>query len=326
MSYKKWLVGFATADAMGVPVEGYTSETLKNDPVKDMRGFGSWNQPAGTWSDDTTMTIATMESIARLKKIDYTDIMNNFVKWYNKGDFTVAGRFDIGNTTRRGIENFKKGVSAIKSGPNGKYDNGNGSLMRIMPIAFYLHSIYGNDFNADAMEIIHNVSSLTHGNAISKMACGIYCLIAAELLEGKSIKESIATGLSKGKEYYGKNENFVEYLKYFSRLYDESFAKLPEESIMSGGYVIESIEAAIWCLLNTNDFKSLILKAVNRGHDTDTTAAITAGLGGLVYNVEDLPKEWTNTLRKKDYLEKIEKYFFYILDNLVNKTRSSHNE
>ena len=317
MGYKKWLVGFATADAMGVPVEGYKSETLKNNPVKDMRAFGSYNQPAGTWSDDTTMTIATMESIARLKKIDYDDIMNNFVKWYDKGDFTVSGLFDIGVTTSRGIGNFKKGVSATKSGPNKEKDNGNGSLMRIMPIAFYLHALHSNNFTAEDMDIIHNVSSLTHGHQISQMACGIYCLIAAELLEGKSIKESIATGLSKGKDYYEKNENFAKYLKHFSRLYDDNFAKLPEESIMSGGYVIESIEAAIWCLLNTNDFESLILKAVNRGHDTDTTAAIAAGLGGLVYNVEDLPEEWTNTLRKKEYLEKIEKYFFYIINNHV---------
>ena len=310
MNYKKWLIGFATADAIGVPVEGYKSEKLKNDPVKNMRGFGSWNQPAGTWSDDTSLTIATMESIARLKKIDYDDIMNNFVKWYDNGEFTVDGLFDVGITTRRGIRNFKNGVSATESGPNGEYDNGNGSLMRIMPVAIYLYSIYGNNFNADAMDIIHNVSSLTHGHEISQMACGIYCLIAAELLEGKSIKESITIGLSKGKDYYGKNEDFAKYMKNFTKLYDDNFAKLPEKYIMSGGYVMESIEAAIWCLLNTSDFKSLILKAVNRGHDTDTTAAITAGLGGLAYDVEDLPKEWTNTLRKKEYLEIIEESFF----------------
>ena len=326
MSYKKWLIGFATADAMGVPVEGYKSEKLKNDPVKNMRGFGSWNQPAGTWSDDTSLTITTMESIARLKKIDYNDIMNNFVKWYDKGEFTADGLFDVGITTRRGIINFKNGVPATESGPDGEYDNGNGSLMRIMPVAMYLHSIYGNNFNADAMDVIHNVSSLTHGHAISTMACGIYCLIAAELLEGKSIKESITTGLSKGKAYYEKDEDFKMHMKHFIRLYDDNFAQLPEKDIMSGGYVIESIEAAIWCLLNTNDFKSLILKAVNRGHDTDTTAAISAGLGGLAYNVEDLPKEWINTLRKKEYLESIEENFYDSINSLVNKTRSSHNE
>ena len=310
MSCRKVIVGFAIADAMGVPVEFISHKEIKKDPVISMRGHGTYNKPAGTWSDDTSLTIATMESIARLKRIDYTDIMNNFVKWHDKGDFTVDGLFDIGNTTRQGIYNFKNGAPATESGPNGERSNGNGSLMRIMPIALYLHNLHGNNFTSEDMNVIHNVSALTHGHAISKMACGIYCLIAAELLEGKSIKEAVATGLSKGKAYYENVKGFAEYMKNFVRLYNDDFGQLPEEDIRSGGYVIESIEASIWCLLNTSDLKSLILKAVNLGHDTDTTAAISAGLGVLVYNVEDLPEEWLNTLRKREYLEKIEEAFY----------------
>ena len=310
MSCRKVIVGFAIADAMGVPVEFISHKEIKKDPVISMRGHGTYNKPAGTWSDDTSLTIATMESIARLKKIDYADIMNNFVKWYDKGDFTVDGLFDVGSTTRKGINNFKDGAPATESGPDDEYSNGNGSLMRIMPIALYLHNLHGNNFTAEDMDIIHNVSALTHGHEISQMACGIYCLIAAELLEGKSIKEAVATGLSKGKAYYENDEDFAKHMKHFARLYDDDFAQLPEEEIRSGGYVIESIEASIWCLLNTNDFKSLILKAVNLGHDTDTTAAISAGLGTLVYNVEDLPAEWIAKLRKKEYLEGIEEAFF----------------
>ena len=310
MSYKKVIVGFAIADATGVPVEFTDHKEIKKNPVISMRGYGTWRKPAGTWSDDTSLTIATMESIARLKKIDYTDIMNNFVKWYDKGEFTVDGLFDVGNTTRDGILNFKSGSPAISSGNDDEYSNGNGSLMRIIPVAIYLHALHGNNFTAEDMDIIHNVSALTHGHEISKMACGIYCLIAAELLEGKSIKEAVATGLRKGKTYYENDEGFAIHMRHFARLYNDDFAQLPEEDIRSGGYVIESIEAAIWCLLNTNDFKSLILKAVNLGHDTDTTAAISAGLGALTYNVEDLPKEWLNTLRKKEYLEKMEEAFY----------------
>ena len=310
MNGRKVIVGLAIADATGVPVEFSSHKERKIDPVKEMRGYGTYNKPAGTWSDDTSLTIATMESIARLKKIDYTDIMNNFVKWYDKGAFTANGLFDVGNTTRKGINNFKDGAPATESGPDDEHSNGNGSLMRIIPIALYLHALHGNNFTAEDMDIIHNVSALTHGHEISQMACGIYCLIAAELLEGKSIKEAVATGLRKGKAYYENIEGFAEHMKYFARLYDDDFAQLPEDDIRSGGYVIESIEASIWCLLNTTDLKSLILKAVNLGHDTDTTAAISAGLGTLIYNVEDLPKEWLNTLIKKSYLEKIEEDFY----------------
>ena len=314
MSYKKnALLGFAVADAMGVPVEFSSTESLKRNPVVDMRGFGSWNQPAGTWSDDTSLTIATMESISRLKKIDYTDIITNFVKWYKEGAFSVDGCFDIGRTTYLGLHNFMNGIPAVESGPDDIKSNGNGSLMRIMPIAVYLHALYGNNFSADSMDIIHNVSSLTHGHEISQMACGIYCLIAAELLEGKAIKEAVATGLSKGKVYYENDEDFAIHLKHFARLYDEHFAELPEEDLRSGGYVIESIEASIWCLLNTYDFKSLILKAINLGHDTDTTAAIAAGLGCLIYDSATLPSEWVKTLRAKETLTKIENAFIQSL-------------
>lgn len=318
MGYKKnAILGFAIADATGVPVEFSSSEELKRFPVISMRGYGTYNKPAGTWSDDTTMTIATMESIARMGKIDYTDIMNNFVKWYDKGEFTVDGLFDIGITTRKGIYNFKDGAPATESGLDGERSNGNGSLMRIMPVAVYLHTLYGSNFNSEAMDIIHNVSSLTHAHEISQIACGLYCLIAAELLEGKPIKEAIINGLSKGLAYYESDPDFAIHLKHFARIYDENFAQLPEDEIKSGGYVIESIEAALWCLQNTSDFKSLILKAVNRGHDTDTTAAISAGLGCLIYDTNTLPNEWIKTLRSKEQLKNIEDAFINTLEKLA---------
>lgn len=312
---KNFLIGFAIADAIGVPVEFKSREYLKKNPVKGMSSYGTYNIPEGTWSDDTTMTIATMESIARLGKIDYTDIMNNFLKWYKKNDFTVDGLFDIGKTTSSAIYRFAQGKAALKCGDSKEHQNGNGSLMRILPVALYLHSKFGNNFTDEAMEIIHNVSSLTHAHNISKMCCGFYCLIAAELLEGKSKEMAVVDGLSKGAEFYRKSLHFAKILDdIFNRLFDKNFAKLPEDVIGSSGYVLDSLEASIWCLLNTNGYKSLILKAVNLGEDTDTTGAIAAGLGGLVYKVEDLPVEWISKLRKKEYLESIEIAFLNSLN------------
>ena len=315
MNYKKLLVGFATADAMGVPVEGFPREKLRNDPVTNMREFGSWNQPAGTWSDDTTMTIATMESITRLKKINYDDIMRNFVKWYKNGEFTVSGLFDIGITTSQAVSNFIHGTPAVECGGKDIHSNGNGSLMRMVPIALYLHRHYSNNFDTEAMKVIHKMSALTHGHPISQMCCGFYCLIAAELLENKPITTAVTDGLSKGANFYKKIPKVaVAVDKYFGRLLDEKFINLPEIAIESSGYVLHSLEAAIWCLLNTNDYRSLILKAVNLGRDTDTIGAIASGLGGLVYSFEDLPMEWISKLRKKEYLEKIENAFLNSLN------------
>ena len=140
-----------------------------------MRDGGIWNQPIGTWSDDTSLTIATMESISRLQKIDYTDIMTNFANWYQKGEFTANDYcFDTGIATRQAINNFLDGVYALDCGLNGERNNGNGSLMRILPIAFYLFYQYGNSFDDEAMNIIHSVSSLTHAHQRSLIACGIY--------------------------------------------------------------------------------------------------------------------------------------------------------
>lgn len=310
MSCRKVILGFAIADAIGVPVEFSWREDLKKNPVISMRGHGTYDQPVGTWSDDTTMTIATMESIARLKTIDYNDIMTNFAKWYNDDAFTIDGLFDIGRTTNHAINRFLKGTPALDCGDKDIESNGNGSLMRIMPIALYLYSKHGNNLSNDDMEIIHNVSALTHGHEISKMCCGFYCLIAAELLEGKSPKEAVAIGFSKGVKFYKEVPVFAPMLKYFDRLLDSGFVNLPEDMIESSGYVLHTLEAAIWCLLNTTDYKSLILKAVNLGRDTDTVGAVASGLGALAYNVDDLPAEWIAKLRKREYLENIEEAFF----------------
>ena len=303
---KGMLLGLATGDALGVPVEFDSRKSLKADPVKNMRGFGTWGQEAGTWSDDTSLTIAAMESISRLGKIDFQDIMQNFLRWYDYGDFTATGeRFDIGNTTRAAIVRFaRKLLPPTKCGATTENSNGNGSLMRILPATLYLFSTRGK-IDVDELEIIHEFSALTHGHAVSKIACGIYSLIAAQLLNGKNLSEAFTLGMNDAKNFYGANDSF----KTFSRLCDENFAALPEEKISSSGYVLDALEAALWCLLTTDDYKSLALKAVNLGGDTDTTAAIAGGLAGIFYGAEAIPDEWLKILKRRDYLEKISEDF-----------------
>lgn len=297
------LLGLATADALGVPVEFEFRESLKSDPVINMRSFGSWNQPAGTWSDDTSLTIAAMESISRLKEIDYRDVMENFLKWYERDAFTATGeRFDIGNTTRAAIVRFsRKILPPTKCGSTEENSNGNGSLMRILPATLYLYAKGSGQLNADALKIIHEFSALTHGHIISKMACGIYSLIAAQILNGRNLSEAFSIGIADAKNFYGADETF----KKFSRLCDENFAALPEDKISSSGYVLDTLEAALWCLLNTDNYKSLALKAVNLGGDTDTVGAVAGGLAGIYYGAESIPAEWLATLKRRDYLEKI---------------------
>ena len=275
-----------------------------------MRSGGSWGQAAGTWSDDTSMTIAAMESISRLGKIDYNDVMENFLKWYERDAFTAAGKcFDIGNTTRGAIVRFSRRLlSATKCGATEKNSNGNGSLMRILPATLYLFGTRGK-IGVDELEIIHEFSALTHGHIISKMSCGIYSLIAAQILSGKNISTAFALGMNDAKTFYGTDDTF----KNFSRLCDENFAALPEDDISSSGYVVDTLEAALWCLLNTDDYKTLALKAVNLGGDTDTVGAIAGGLAGILYGTESIPAEWLATLKRRDYLKKLAEDFAAVL-------------
>ena len=300
------IMGLCVGDALGVPVEFKSRYQLKRDPVVDMRSYGTYNQPAGTWSDDTSMTLCTLDSLSN--GLDYKDIMDKFLSWYKKGEYTPFGEtFDIGMGTRRALTNYANGEEPLKSGGTGERDNGNGSLMRILPLFFYLQKTYGENFNEKEKpyEIIHNISALTHRHKRSMIACGIYITIADYISRDYNLNEAVKLGINKSFQYYEKKEEFKEELKYYQRLNDKNFHKLPEEEIKSSGYVVVSLEAALWSLVNTVSYKGCVLKAVNLGEDTDTVAAIAGGLAGLYYGCEDIPKEWLDKIQRRKYVEEL---------------------
>ncbi len=298
------IMGLVVGDALGVPVEFQDRESLRKDPVIDMRGYGTYSQPLGTWSDDSSMTLALLDSLK--EGLDYEDIIDKFIGWYDRGEYTPHGDiFDIGIATRKALQRYLDGTSPLESGGLSEYDNGNGSLMRILPILFYLQANYGNEFldKNEAFEIIHKISALTHGHKRSQMACGIYISIALSIIPERGIETSISQGIYRAMKYYKRKEEFKNELKYFNRIEDKNFKGLEEEEIKSGGYVVDTLEASIWCLLNTNDYKSCVLKAVNLGSDTDTTGAVVGGLAGLRYGYESIPKEWLATIARREYIE-----------------------
>jgi len=180
---------------------------------------------------------------------------------------------------------------------------------------------------------IHNISSLTHAHRRSHIACGIYCLIANHILnypqekQKNSLKKAIEAGLFEAKGdkqhrglYDDRLEEYEKELKeHYKRLFQKNFAKLPEEKIKSSGYVVDTLEAAIWCLLNTNNYKDCILKAVNLGEDTDTVAAVAGGLAGMYYGINDIPTEWLSQLARRDYIEELCLEFFRTLSQYEPK-------
>ena len=177
--------------------------------------------------------------------------------------------------------------------------------MRILPILFHLQSTYGTEFTEKdkAFQMIHNVSSLTHSHVRSHIACGIYISVASMLLGKMDLKTAVNLGIYKALDYFRKRSDLADELQYFERLERKDFHELPIEEIKSSGYVIDTIEAAIWCLLNTNNYKDCVLKAVNLGEDTDTVAAVSGVLAGLRYGYESIPKEWLTIIVKREYIE-----------------------
>lgn len=303
------IFGFAIADAVGVPAEFKSRSTLRIRPITDMIGYGTHNQPEGTWSDDTSMTIATMDSINECNELNYHDMMKKFTEWESEAKYTATGEFfDIGISTSSAIHNYLRGIKPTKCGGIGVRDNGNGSLMRILPIILYLHE---QDLSYDEeTRIINECSSLTHGHEISKMGCRVYADYIKSLLDGNSKEDALENiSMIDYSDYYS-----LETINYYKRIIDGSVIELPEQSIKSSGFVVDTLEASIWCTHNTKDYKSSILKAVNLGDDTDTVGAITGSIAGLLYGYENIPKNWRDKLKGNDYLMQICNRFDRILE------------
>ena len=261
------ILGLAIGDALGVP---YEFEQRGSFTCTDMVGHGTHDQPAGTWSDDTSMTLATLDSLKNNNgKVVTDDIRRNFNNWLGHGDYTADGEvFDAGITTCTALRNGKPAV--------GEWDNGNGSLMRILPLAFV-------DCTDDE---IRAVSAITHGHWISEEACVIYVHVAKRLLAGEDISSIIPT---------------LNYEKPFDRL--KFINNLDISQIKSSGYVVDTLEAALWAVSHEGDweksFRNDILAAVNLGKDTDTVGAVAGGLAGIIYGLGDV-RDWVEQLRNKE--------------------------
>lgn len=306
--WKSGIYGLVVGDAMGVPVEFTSGEDRKIDPVTYMIGYGTYNQPEGTWSDDSSMALATLVSIRDKGEIDYKDIMERFHDWCMYGAYTPFDEvFDIGIATSRAIMKYSNGAKPLESGGKTEWDNGNGSLMRILPVCLYIveQQKYKKLSDGEAIDIIHNCSALTHAHLRSKIACGIYYfLVKAVLNKDGELIERLQQGVDNAFKYYG--ESTESELDNYNRLISLSeFKDTPENQIKSTGYVVYTLEAAIWCLVNSSSYEEVILKAVNLGDDTDTVAAITGGLAGLYYGYDNIPDKWKSKLQKREWIESL---------------------
>ena len=307
--------GFVVGDALGVPVEFKSREELEKNPVVDMFGMGVHRQPIGTWSDDTSMLLATMDSIIENQKIDYDSIMNNFCLWALERKYNPHGKvFDMGITTSVAIQNYLDGKSINDCGCNGYYDNGNGSLMRILPLSYYFLE---NNFSEEEIAIVVNkLSSLTHAHSISCMGCYLYTRYVMFLLMGKDFKESYLSLCDVDVSMYD-----LSTISVYKRVLSGEILNLSVDKIKASGFVVSSLEASIWCNLNSSNYREAVLKAVNLGEDTDTVAALTGALAGIRYGTSDIPENWLDQLVKRDYIETLSNSYQDTVNRCKRKVR-----
>ena len=257
--------------------------------------YGTHNQPAGTWSDDGSLLLCSVESLVE-KGFDTQDMGERFVRWEGEGLWAAHGRvFDIGNATYRSLNRIVEGVPAESAGGAEDYDNGNGSLMRILPVAL---ASLGEDLDLFC-DGIESASAITHGHARSRMACVLHGLVVRNLMAGSSPRASLQVARSEFAERYAGHEE----IDVFRRLLNDDLDSLSTSEIVSGGYVIDTLTASLWCLLRENDFTDCVLSAVNLGGDTDTTGCVAGGLAGLIGGVEAIPPVWREELPRQEDLK-----------------------
>lgn len=295
------LLGLAIGDALGVPVEFQSRDLLTRFPVTGMREFGTHGQPAGTWSDDSSLTFCLAETL--VKGYDLQDLANRFVNWRNYGYWTAHGRvFDVGNTTDTAIYKLSQGVPPTTAGDDDEGCNGNGSLMRILPLLFYTRDFDIHDRYLHAKD----VSSLTHRHIRSIVCCFIYLEVALNILKGEQPVAAYLNAISEVNKYFKEKHLLAQKeLDILAPILSGSLVEKPISEINGTGYVVHTLEAAIWIMIHTKSYSEAVLTAVNLGNDTDTTAAVAGGLAGMHYGWEEIPPEWLNILAGREKIEEL---------------------
>lgn len=297
------LFGLAIGDALGVPVEFKDRSYLSRFPVSDMLAYGSHHQPAGTWSDDSSLTFCLAESLAT-NGYDLKDIAQKFISWRNNAYWSARGQvFDIGMQTNRSIDllykiiqNSDYGSLKLLKYEADEYTNGNGSLMRILPLIFY---IKGKPMH-EQFQVIWEVSALTHGHIRAALSCLVYLKFMEYVLSGKTIQNAYNLMQEDIKQFF-KTENIAEReVTLFSRIIENDISEYTMDTINSSGYVVHTLEASFWCLLSTNSYLECVFKAINLGDDTDTTATVVGGIAGYYYGLDEVPEKWINSIARKD--------------------------
>ncbi|MCA1951264.1 MAG: ADP-ribosylglycohydrolase family protein [Treponema sp.] len=276
--FRGCLLGLAAGDAVGTSVEFSSRGSFA--PITDMVGGGPFRLKPGEWTDDTSMALCLATSLVECYGFNAHDQMEWYTRWAETGYLSSTGTcFDIGTTVRAALLRFKKTNNPM-SGSDDPHTAGNGSIMRLAPIPLY----YFPDINATEQYGAES-SRTTHGAAECLDACRLFARILNRALSGRP-KEEILLG----------DRSAFSGAQKIMAIADGAYLEKTAASIRGSGYVVESLEAALWCFAQTSSYKDAILMATNLGDDADTTAAVCGQLAGAYYGVQGIPEAWREKL------------------------------
>lgn len=287
------LLGLACGDALGTTLEFRPKDSYQ--PLTDMVGGGPFNLNAGQWTDDTAMMLCLADSFIENGSLDLADQAKRFLSWYQEGENSCTGTcFDIGNTVRDALMSYKRSGDP-ESGSTAEYAAGNGSLMRIAPVALF----YADSTAAEAMAAAAQCSKVTHAEQRCIEACELMTLLIHRTLTKEHLSDEYGF-LTKGlKDYLYLRPNCHADIK---AICEGDFTQKPREAIHGTGFVIDALEAALWCFCQSDNFEKGALLAANLGEDADTTAAIYGQLAGAFYGERAIPKAWLEKLAWKSHI------------------------
>ena len=285
------LIGLAVGDALGVPLESTTSGSF--NPVGDMIGGGPFNLKPGEWTDDTSMALCLADSLIEKRGFDPKDQLERYLKWYRDGYLSVNEEcFDIGNTTQEALSRFEE-TGEPYGGSVHEYSAGNGSIMRLAPVPIFYHKQ-----PVKAVEYAGLSSRTTHQHPLAIDACKYVAGIMVGVLTGSSKEKILSDRYCPVTDYWDENPLSPE----IDRVACGSFKELNPPEIRGRGFVVKSLEAALWAFHNSDKFKDGCLKAVNLGEDSDTTGAIYGQIAGAYYGESAIPVNWKKKLAKFDLI------------------------
>lgn len=278
--YHGALLGLAAGDALGTAIEFMRPGTF--EPVTEIVGGGPFRLRAGEWTDDTSMALCLAESLIERRGFDAEDQLRKYVDWWRDGHLSCTGYcFDIGNTTAAALSGFER--TGVPSGQTSLYSAGNGSIMRLAPVPMF----YANDMDA-AVDFAGQSSATTHAASEAVGGCRYMASLVVQALRGASrediLDRPVVGGLPDG----------------IANVASGSFKRARPPEIKGTGYVVDSLEAALWAFHNSGDFAEGALLAVNLGDDADTTGAVYGQIAGAYYGASGIPECWRDILAMRD--------------------------